>query len=161
MQCDGAELPFETDMQDESTRENSDVMRREVTPEDRVILKEVLYEVRNDMGVEGLSLDKISSHGFSINAADRRHHKQLRHHIYSTRYSLQFPCIFHFKFFNNFETNPRGILDIPNLEEISSFLNLHSVDEVVNVNSRVREWFDFDDIDLGIENASDSELLEH
>ena len=66
VQCDGTELPFESGMQEESTSENSDVMRREVTPEDRVILKDALCEVRNDMGVEGLSLDKSSSHGFSM-----------------------------------------------------------------------------------------------
>ena len=51
-------------------------------------------------------------------------------------------------------------MDIPNLEETLSFLNLHSIHEVLDANSRVHEWFDFDDIDLGMENESDSELLE-
>ena len=38
-------------MQEEShSSENSNVMEREVTPEDRVTLKEALYKVCNDMG---------------------------------------------------------------------------------------------------------------
>jgi len=53
-------------MQEESNGENSNVMQREVTPEDQIILKEALCEVCNDMRVEGLSLDYSSSHGFSM-----------------------------------------------------------------------------------------------
>lgn len=59
-------MPFESAMQEESSGENSNVMHREVTPEDRIILKEALCEVCNDMRVEGLSLDNSSSHGFSM-----------------------------------------------------------------------------------------------
>lgn len=51
-------------------------------------------------------------------------------------------------------------MDIPNFEETLSFLNLHSVHEVPNVYSRVHEWFDFDGIDLGVDNDNDPELLE-
>lgn len=53
-------------MQKEGSGENSNVMQREVTPEDQIILKEALCEVCNDMRVEGLSLDNSSSHGFSM-----------------------------------------------------------------------------------------------
>ena len=51
-------------------------------------------------------------------------------------------------------------MDIPNLEETLSFLNLHSIHEIPTVNTRVHEWFDFDNIDFGVENESESELLE-
>ena len=51
-------------------------------------------------------------------------------------------------------------MDIPNLEETLSFVNLHSVREVLNVNSRVHEWFDFNGIDLGVESDNDSVLSE-
>ena len=51
-------------------------------------------------------------------------------------------------------------MDIPNLKENLSFMNLYSVPEVLNVNSRVHEWFDFDEIDLGVESDNDSVLLE-
>ena len=46
-------------------------------------------------------------------------------------------------------------MHISNFEETWSFLNLHSVHELLNVNSRVHEWFDFDG-----DNYNDSELLE-
>ena len=59
-------MPFESGVQEESRGENSNAKQREVTPEDRVTLKEALCEVPNDMGVEGLSLDKRLSHGFSM-----------------------------------------------------------------------------------------------
>lgn len=62
VQCNGADLPFESAVEEESSSENSHVMQREVTPEDQITLQEALCEVRNDMGVEGLSLDKSSSH---------------------------------------------------------------------------------------------------
>jgi len=51
-------------------------------------------------------------------------------------------------------------MDIPNLEETLRVMNLHSVHEVLNVNSRVHEWFDFDGIELGVESDNDSLLLE-
>lgn len=50
-------------------------------------------------------------------------------------------------------------MDIPNLEETLSFMNLHSVPELPNVNSRVHEWFDFNEIDLN-ESDNDSVPLE-
>ena len=155
VQCDGAELPFESGMQEESTSENNDLMRREVTPEDRVILKDALCEVRNDMGVEGLSLNKSSSHGFSM---------QLIEDITSkcdTIFTVK-DIIYNFRVFSIsnslriLELIQEVFMDIPNLEETLSFLNLSFLD----ANSRVHEWFDFDDIDLGMENDSDSELLE-
>ena len=39
-------------------------------------------------------------------------------------------------------------------------MNLHSVHEVFNFNSTLHEWFDFDEIDSGVESDNDSELLE-
>lgn len=39
-------------------------------------------------------------------------------------------------------------------------MNLYLVYEVFNVNLRVYEWFDFDGIDLGVENDNDLEFLE-
>ena len=51
-------------------------------------------------------------------------------------------------------------MDIPNLKETLSFMNLQSVPEVVKVNLRVHEWFDFDGIDLGVESDNDSVLFE-
>jgi len=51
-------------------------------------------------------------------------------------------------------------MDIPNLEETLRVMNLHSVHEVLNVNSRVHEWFDFNGIDLGVKSDNDFLLLE-
>ena len=150
-------MPFESAKQEES--ENSDVMQREVTPEDRITLKEALYEVRSDVGVEGLSLDKSSSHGVSM---------QLIEDITSnceTIFTVQdlicnFPVFTISNSLRILEVIQEVFMDIPNLEETLSFMNLHSVPEVLNVNSRVPEWFDFDGIDLGVESDNDSVLLE-
>lgn len=51
-------------------------------------------------------------------------------------------------------------MDILNLEEILSFLNLYLVYEILIVNIRIYEWFDFDNIDFGVENESEFEFLE-
>ena len=158
-QCDGTDLPFESGMQEESRGENSNAKQREVTPEDRVTLKEALCEVRSDMGVEGLSLDKSLSHGFSM---------QLIEDITSkcdTIFTLQdIMCNFAVFSISNslqiLELIQEVFMDIPNFEETLSFLNLHSVHEVLNVYSRVHQWFDFDGIDLGVDNDNDPELLE-
>ena len=56
------------------------------------------------------------------------------------------------------EVTQEIFMNIPNLEETSSFLNLHSVHEVPSVNARVHKWFDFDGTDFGVENDSESEL---
>ena len=159
VQCNGAALPFESAMQEESSRENSTVMQREVTPEDRITLKEALCEVRNDMGVEGLSLDKSSSHGFSM---------ELIEDITSnceTIFTVQdlisnFPVFSISNSLRVLEVIQEAFMDIPNLKENLSFMNLYSVPEVLNVNSRVHEWFDFNEIDLGVESDNDSVLLE-
>ena len=152
-------MPFESAMQEESSRENSTVMQREVTPEDRIKLKEALCEVRNDMGVEGLSLDKSSSHGFSM---------ELIEDITSnceTIFTVQdlisnFPVFSISNSLRVLEVIQEVFMDIPNLKENLSFMNLYSVPEVLNVNSRVHEWFDFNEIDLGVESDNDSVLLE-
>ena len=158
-QCDGTDLPFESGMQEESRGDNSNAKKREVTPEDRVTLKEALCEVRSDMGVEGLSLDKSFNHGFSM---------QLIEDITSkcdTIFTLQdimcnFPVFSISNSLQILELIQEVFMDIPNFEETLSFLNLHSVHEVPNVYSRVHEWFDFDGIDLGVDNDNDPELLE-
>ena len=158
-QCDGAGLPFESCMEEESISENSNAMQREVTPEDRVTLKEALCEVRNDMGVEGLSLNKSSRHGFSMQLMEDITRKC------DTIFTVQdiicnFPVFSVSNSLRILELIQEVFMDIPNLEETLNFLNFHSVNEVLNVNSRVHEWFDFDEIDLGIENENDSELFE-
>ena len=56
------------------------------------------------------------------------------------------------------EVTQEIFMNIPNLEETSSFLNLHSVHEVPSVNARVHKWFDFDGTDFGVENDSESEV---
>ena len=159
VQSDGADLPFKSAMQEESTSGNSNVMQREVTPEDRVTLKEALCEVRNDMGAEGLSLDNSSSHGFSM---------QLIEDITNnceTIFTVQdlicnFPVFSISNCLRILEVIQEVFMDIPDLEETLSFMNLHSVPEVAKVNSRVHEWFDFDEIDLGVESDNDSVLFE-
>ena len=159
VQCNGADLPFESAVQEESGSENSHVMQREVTPEDRITLQEALCEVRNNMGVEGLSLDKSSSHGFSM---------QLIEDIMSnceTIFTVQdlicnFPVFSISNSLRILEVIQEVFMDIPNLEETLTFMNLHSVPELLNVNSRVHEWFDFNEIDLGVESDNDSVLLE-
>ena len=133
-------------VQEESSGENSNAKQREVTPEDRVTLKEALCEVRSDMGVEGLSLDKSLSHGFSM---------QLIEDITSkcdTIFTLQdimcnFPVFSISNSLQILELIQEVFMDIPNFEETLSFFNLHSVHEVPNVYSRVHEWFDFVGID--------------
>ena len=49
-------------------------------------------------------------------------------------------------------------MDIPNFEETSALYNLNS-NLHVHSNSRVSEWFDFNNIDLGFYSDSD-EMLE-
>ena len=111
------------------------------------------------MGVEGLSLDKSLSHGFSM---------QLIEDITSkcdTIFTLQdIMCNFAVFSISNLlqilELIQEVFIDISNFEETLSFLNLHSVHEVLNVYSRIHERFDFDGIDLGVDNDNDPELLE-
>jgi len=142
-------------MQEASSSENSNVMQREVTPDDQITLNKAC----NDMRVEGLSLGKSSSHGFSMQLID-----DIKNNC-ETIFTVQdlmcnFPAFSIPNSLRILEVIQEVFMDIPNLGESLSFMNLHSVPEVVKVNSRVHEWFDYDGIDLGVESDNDSVLFE-
>lgn len=145
-------------MEEESSSENSHVMQKEVTAEDWTTLQEALYEVCNDMGVEGLSLDKSSSHGFSMDLIE-----DITSNC-ETIFTVQdlicnFPVFSISSSLRILEVIQEVFMDIRNLEETFSFMNLHSVPELPNRNSRVHEWFDFNEMDLN-ESDNDSVPLE-
>ena len=77
-----------------------------------------------------------------------------------TDLAVNFPVFYVSNSLRILEVIEEIFMDIPNLEESWSFLNLHSVHEIPIVNTRIHELFDFDNIDLGVENDSESELLE-
>lgn len=160
VQCDEAVLPFEETMQEDSfSDEYGNVNQREVTTEERATLKEALCEVLNDMKMEGLSLDESSSHGFSMQLIEDITNNCET--IFTVQdLTVNFPVFSVSNSLRILEVIQEIFMDIPNLEETLSFLNLHSIHEIPTVNTRVHEWFDFDNIDFGVENESESELLE-
>ena len=111
------------------------------------------------MKMGGLSLDESLSHGFSMQLIEDITNN------WETIFTVQdltvnFPVFSVSNSLRILEVIQEIFMDIPNLEETLSFLNLHSIHEIPTVNTRVHEWFDFDNIDFGVENESESELLE-
>ena len=91
------------------------------------------FPVLADMRHRELSLDESSSHGFS---------KELIEDILKK-------CQHIFTVQDLMEVVQEVFMDIPNFEETSALYNLDS-NLHVQSNSSVSEWFDFNNIDLGL-----------
>lgn len=151
--CDSAVLPFEALVVEDNafTFEN----RREVTQEDRETLKEALCEVLQDMKDQGLAMDESSSHGFSMQLIEDVCKKC------ETVFTIQdllarFPVYSSSNALRVLEVIQEVFMDIPNFEESLALFNLH----VPTAQSDVNKWFDFENIELGIDVYDDTDLPE-
>lgn len=68
--CSATSLPFEVSEQAVENLSETNGNLRQVTCQDRNVLKETLYEVLNGMSSEAPALDESSSHGFSTQLID-------------------------------------------------------------------------------------------
>jgi len=106
------------------------------------------------MRSEGIAMDESCSHGFSIQLIEdvSRNCETIftlqdlltRCPVFSTSNALRV-----------LEVIQEVFLDIPNFEESLALLNLHGPNE-----SDANRWFDFDDLELGLEIYTDTELQE-
>ena len=154
--CGAAVLPFES--YDTEVEDNVATFEtpRKVTPQDRNTLREALHEVLHDMRSEGIAMDESCSHGFSIQLIEdvSRNCETIftlqdlltRCPVFSTSNALRV-----------LEVIQEVFLDIPNFEESLALLNLHGS---TTAESDANKWFDFDDIELGLETYTDTELNE-
>lgn len=104
---------------------------------------------------QGLAMDESSSHGFSMQLIEDVCKKC------ETVFTIQdllarFPVYSSSNALRVLEVIQEVFMDIPNFEESLALFNLH----VPTAQSDVNKWFDFENIELGIDVYDDTDLPE-
>lgn len=147
--CGAAVLPFEAYDPDVEDNVATFDTQKKVTSRDRNTLREALHEVLHDMRSEGIAMDESCSHGFSIQLIEAVTKNC------ETIFTLQdlltcFPVFSTANALRVLEVIQEVFMDIPNFEESLALLNLHCS----AAESDANKWFDFDDIELGLNSMS-------
>ena len=155
--CSETSLPFEVSEQAAENFSESNGELRQVTCQDRKVLKEALYEVLNGMSSEASALDESSSHGFSTQLIDdvTRNCES----IFTLEDLLTGCPVFSISnALKVLEVIQEVFEDIPNFEESLALITQNFNGSFFGREPDTNEWFDFESITLGMD--SDPELQE-
>ena len=155
--CSATSLPFEVGEQAVENPFETNGHIRQVTCQDRNVLKEALYEVLNAMSSEAPALDGSSSHGFSTQLID----DIIRNceSIFTLEDLLTgYPVFSISNALKVLEVIQEVFIDIPNFEESLALFIQNFNRSFLQVEPNTNEWPDFGNITLGMD--SDPELHE-
>lgn len=149
--CIATSLPFEVSQKAAENFSETNGQRRQVTCQERNVLKEALYEVLIWMSSEASALDESSSHSFSIQLID----DVIRN--CESIFTLD-DLLTGYPVFSISNALKEVFKDITNFEESLALITQNFNGSFLQLEPDTNEWFDFESITLGMD--SDPELQE-
>ena len=148
--CSATSLPFEVSQKAAENFSETNGQLRQITCQDRNVLKEALYEVLNGMSSKASALDESSSHGFLTQLID----DVIRNcgSIFTPDDLLTcYPVFSISNALKVLEVIQEVFKDIPNFEESLALITENFNGSCLQLKPDTNEWFDFESITLGMD----------